>query len=185
MLSFCICGTTVVSKRTFKVSKTLQRLKRVIKTVHWYRFLNVSLTNLEMIRTGLLVYKHWFHSDTTQSHSVVLSPFAKNFHIVKMSVLVLYANEEIDVMSETCSSVVMAEAVAIFFKMLIRRIVERKELLVPMLVFPATPSPRAGEVCAVISICICCFKQGQLLSAVLCLRIWFGQNLFKVCNSFS
>lgn len=82
-----------------------------------------------------------------------------------MTVLILYTNEEIDLMSEICSSVVMAEAVALFFKMLIRRIVERRELLVPMLVFPATPSPRACEVCAVISIYIyflnkafCCWQ---------------------------
>lgn len=105
------------------------------------------------------------------SVSVVLSTFAKNFHIVKMSVLVLHATEEIDVMSEICSSVVMAEAVAVFFKMLIRRIVERKELLVPMLVFPATPSPKACEVCAVISIYICflnkaiCYRQFCVLES--------------------
>lgn len=44
---------------------------------------------------------------------MVLSTFAKNFHTVKISVLVLYTN---DTMSEICGNVVMVEAIAVFFK---------------------------------------------------------------------
>lgn len=44
---------------------------------------------------------------------MVLSTFAKNFHTVKISVLMLYTN---DTMSEISGNVVMVEAVAVSFK---------------------------------------------------------------------
>lgn len=87
---------------------------------------------------------------------MVLSTFAENFHVVKISMLVSYTGEETDTKSEICRNAVMARSCCYLFqKMLIRRTVERRGLLVPMLDFPATPSPRTSEVCAVISIYIC------------------------------
>ena len=108
---------------------------------------------------------------------MVLSAFAENFHTVKISVLV-HTGEETDITSEICSSVVMAEAVAMSSKMLIRRIVERRRLLVPMLDFPATPSPRACEVCVVVSIYIC-FTTRPFAVGKFCL---LESRLAKICS---
>lgn len=135
------------------------------------------LTNLKnLIRTQ--IHKHRFIQwyITYISHSVVLSTFAENFHTVKISVLV-YTEEETDIVSEICSNVVMAEAVAMSSKMLIRRTVERR-LLVPMLDFPATPSPRACEVCAVVSIYIC-FTTRPFAVGKFCLLEF---RLAKICS---
>lgn len=120
------------------------------------------------------------------SLSVLLSTFAKNFHIVKISVFILYTNEEID-LCQGFAAVLSWQRLLLFFKMLIRRIVERRELLVPMLVFPATPSPRACEVCAVISIYIC-FLNKAICCWQFCLLVdWpkFVQSLqFIFFNSY-
>lgn len=47
---------------------------------------------------------------------MVLSTFAENFHVVKISMLVSYTGEETDTKSEICRNAVMAEAVVISFK---------------------------------------------------------------------
>lgn len=80
------------------------------------------------------------------SFSVVLSTFA---------MLVVDTD---DTMSEICSSVVMVKTCYLFQRCWLGELL-RRGLLVPVLVFPATPLPRANDVYAVISIYICFFNK--------------------------
>lgn len=66
-----------------------------------------------MSKISLEQYFHTVIHTVNYSLSVALSALARNFHSVKVSVLVLYNN---DTMSEICSNVLIVEAVAISFK---------------------------------------------------------------------